>query len=232
MNKAMGVCAGAWSCAASGAAGLALVLAPAALAGPEWPEVGDAGPLPLSAQSVVGTGPLSRISGELTGTAPLPGLGLGDVQDMYLIRIADPMNFLATTDGTGGSFAAFNANLFLFTLDGRGLLGNLGFGPAATLTSAATDASGAELVAPGDYYIAISGGFSVPVALPGPIFNFGIPGEVSGPDGPGGFDPILFWGGPTEIGLYRIYLEGAVFIPAPGTVLVFGLAAAAARRRR
>jgi hypothetical protein len=203
-----------------------------AAAGPEWPEAGDAGPLPISAQTVTGAGPLSKITGRLNGMPPLPSRGVGDFQDMYLIRIIDPMNFMASTDILNGGFADFDANLFLFELDGRGLLGNIGLGSNATLTSASNDGSGAELDAPGDYYLAISGGFSVPADGFFEIFDFNAPGEISGPDGLGGPFPINNWIGPTQTGDYEIAIQGAIFIPAPATLALMLLAPVLSRRQR
>jgi hypothetical protein len=100
-------------------------------AGPDWIEDdhGDAGSFPGSAQVTQGTsvGGLSRISGSLDGSG-LMGLvgGQGDFEDMYLIRITDPLNFCATTVpcGPGCGSATFDTQLWLFDANGFGLLGN------------------------------------------------------------------------------------------------------------
>ncbi len=204
-----------------------------ALSGPEWPEVGDAGSLPGTAQTVIGVGPLSKISGQLEGVPPLPDRGLmADFQDMYRIRINNPAAFFASTDLFLGGSSTFDSNLFLFTLDGRGLLANLGIGLSATITSLSNDGSNAELVAPGDYYLAITGGLNVPVAGPEQIFSFLLPNEISGPDGPGGAFPITDWTGPGQVGFYEIALQGAVFIPAPASLSLLVLGACTCKRRR
>lgn len=221
-------------------AAMVVAVGSCAFAGPEWPEAGDAGPLPFSAQSVVGAGPLMRISGELEGPSGLPDRGLGDFQDMYLINIADPANFSASTVFLDGGLATFDSQLWLFNFDGSGLLANADAAvgeQGARLTNAANDGSGAEIVAPGLYYLAISGSGSVPLGGPGPDpmfeFTFG-PGEISGPDGTGGFgNPIVDWTNPGEFGLYSIVLTGTEFIvPAPGGALVLSGLGLLVRRRR
>lgn len=200
--------------------------ASSAFAGPEWPEGGDAGSLPGSAQPIGsgGGGMVTKIIGELSGPPGLPDTGLGDFQDMYLIFICDPMNFLASTSPDNNGAANFNASLWLFSLDGRGLLANQDAGPGdthATLLPDSNDGTGVLLVDPGLYYLAISGAGSVPTSSPGDqrIFSFGLPGEVSGPDGPGGSNPITGWDQPGEYGQYEIALHGVCFIvPAPASV--------------
>jgi hypothetical protein len=71
---------------------------------------GDAGDLPATAQVVSGSGPLTAITGNL---------GASDV-DMYQIIICDPLIFEATT--VGG--ATFDTQLWLFDLNGNGVLHN------------------------------------------------------------------------------------------------------------
>jgi hypothetical protein len=71
---------------------------------------GDAGDLPATAQVVSGSGSLTAITGNL---------GASDV-DMYQIIICDPLNFEATT--VGG--ATFDTQLWLFDLNGNGVLHN------------------------------------------------------------------------------------------------------------
>jgi hypothetical protein len=99
-----------------------------AIAGPAWVEGGgegdDAGPLPESAEVTVGDGPMFTISGSLDGDAA--ATGLPDFEDMYLIQIADPANFSATTAFLPG-FTEFDSRLYLFEYEGimgLGLLGN------------------------------------------------------------------------------------------------------------
>lgn len=212
-----------------------------AVAGPEWPEGGDAGSLPGTAQPISsgGGGMVTKITGELSGPPGLPDTGLGDYQDMYLIFICDPLAFMASTSPDNNGAANFNPSLWLFDFDGRGLLANLDIGPGdthSTLTRESNDGTGAQLVNPGLYYLAITGSGSVPFSDPGNqlIFSFGFPGEVSGPDGPGGMNPITGWEEPGEFGLYEIALQGVCFIvPAPGSAwLIASVGLVALRRRR
>ena len=191
--------------------------------GPDWDEGegggGDAGSVPAGAEAVTGTGvdPVEKISGRLSGFGRGAGTpGGGDFQDMYLIRIADPKNFRATTLADFGGFAGFDAQLFLFKADGTGLIANLNAGTPTTdplLTPTANDGTGAAVTDPGLYFLAISGAVSLPGNSDGPIFQFNSPFEISGPDGNGGVSPIAFWNAPGETGRYEIALQGVLSIP-------------------
>lgn len=213
-----------------------------ALAGPEWPEIGDAGSLPGTAQPVIGGGgPLTKINGELTGPPGLPGAGLGDYEDMYLIFINDPGIFRASTLLADDGFANFDPSLWLFNADGTALLGNLDAGIGtqdALLLGESNDGSGAMITAPGLYLLAISGSPNIPLGgiSTQPMFNFGATaGEISGPDGPGGgLDQITDWSGPGGFGLYSIALQGvSTIVPAPaGLCALSGLLIGVGRRRR
>jgi len=139
-----------------------------AIAGPTFEEIPDAGSSPSSAQPASGTGPLGRIKGDLTGTADAI-----DFEDMYLICITDPVGFSATVDATGTNF---DTQLWLFHLDGTGLLSNDNDEPSfptvfSKITPLSTDGSGAALTTPGLYFLAISVKGSFPVSPAGPIFN-------------------------------------------------------------
>jgi RHS repeat-associated protein len=184
-----------------------------------WVEVGDAGSLPDQAQIAEGGGSLAAISGNL---------GPGDLEDMYLILINDPNNFEATTDNLviPGGAADFDTQLFLFTDFGQGLLANdeCFFGCPnnhSHLLPNATDGTGQNIPNPGLYFVVITPFDSDPLGFNGvndlPIFNQFNNNEVSGPDGPGGFDPLSAWTGnlqtPLNTGSYAIALNGAEFIP-------------------
>ncbi len=96
----------------------------AAFAGPEWIEgsIGPAGNLPATAQPTTGSGHLVRISGGLASSNP--GLGQSsNFEDMFIVNITDPANFSATTVGPNGH-TDFDSQLWLFTIDGHGVLGN------------------------------------------------------------------------------------------------------------
>jgi hypothetical protein len=180
-----------------------------ALAGPTFEEVPDAGSTPATAQPTTTSPALGRIKGELTTTADA-----ADFQDMFLICITDPEGFTAKVDPMG---TEFDTRLWLFKLDGKGLLANdndpVSFPtPFSALQPNATDGSGAALVTPGLYFLAISTKDTVPVSAGGPIFNDPTPNntEITGPDGPGGGQAIQGWtaGGNAPGGKYAIDLTG------------------------
>lgn len=205
----------------------AVFLSCSAFAGPEWPETGDAGSIPATAQPVAGIGPLQSIKGALA----MPLTGPGDFEDMYLIKISDPANFCAKTvinpiTCCGEPFPVtqptnFNTQLWIFKTDGRGLLGNdddPADPPRSRLGNAANDASGAAITTAGLYYIAITGGpGNDPQSSTGPIFNQALVTEVSGPDGAGGANPIIGWTGGGPASQYQILLCGASFVE-PGDI--------------
>lgn len=220
-------------------AALALVCAPGvALAGPDWVEIGDAGPSPRFAQVPTGLSPnsqLSFISGTLSGAADGAD-GNGDFEDMYYIRVNDPAAFSIRT-GT----ANFPSALWLFNItvnfEAPGLLANTGEGPGSPqprLVSVSNDGTGVKLTEPGDYLIAITGAGRVPVSRRGEIFSFASPFEVSGPDGPGGLNPFQNWSGATLSGSYTMALTGVQTptVPAPASAMVLAVAALGLRRRR
>jgi hypothetical protein len=230
--------------------GLLFACAPA-YAGPEWVEQGDAGSLPGGAQIVAGSGSLGKISGALQGALTLDGAA--DFVDMYLIYIDDPQNFSATTTFLGGGNAQFDSQLWLFKVDGLGLLGNDDtFIPSplvdsdgkivsgSTLGPAATDQTGQMITDPGMYLLAISNQFMVPASPGGLICLFASSIEISGPDGQGGTQPISFWqntslesGNPSS-GTYSIGLTGTSLVPGPSgaVALLIGLIGLRGRARR
>jgi hypothetical protein len=195
---------------------------PAAVAGPQWVEgtsgIADAGDTIITAEEIltpVGTNSLTVITGSLT---PLRGV-LPDLADMYVFRVAEPMSFSISTREEDGGFAEFDANLWLFQVvnveprQANGLLANRDADSAGTgaafIGRVATDGTAAAVMNPGVYAIAITGGDHVAVSNNGPIFQFGNPGEVSGPDGPGGDAPQVGFAGPGETGDYTIILTGS-----------------------
>jgi len=216
------------------AMGLGL-LASTAAAGPEWTETSDAGSLPSAAQTVSGSGPLTSIRGELTGSLGGPR-GAGDFEDVYEIVIKEPELFLAVVTSDTFTTTMFDTQLWLFGPTGRGILANDDSSTSpvpggSAFEGFATDMSGSMIVAPGRYFLAISGAGNVPLDGSGtPIFNFTGVGEVSGPDGSA--MPIEGWSGAGAFGSYVISLEGASFVPAPGAAALLSAAGLAALRRR
>lgn len=208
-----------------------LLAASSATAGPEWVEQdhgsGDTSSLPgtgVQAVSSPNGGAVSKITGKL-GALGFNGPSV-DFEDMYLIRIDDPSNFFATTVPQFGGSADFDSRLFLFRVDGTGLLGNddttiiglLGSSSAqSTLGNMSTDGTRVVVDEPGLYLLCVTSFISSPQNNNGFLFSFGKFGEVSGPDGPGGADPITEWfqdSGKFQPGFgfsgnYEIFLGGA-----------------------
>ena len=175
-------------------------------------EGGDAGRTVGSSQRVTGpSGPLLTISGALSGP---PLFGPGDFEDVYQIFISNPAAFSASTVGS----APFDTELFLFDPAGLGLLANDDAAVAvqqSTIPNAANDGTGAAVLVPGNYFIAITGKGNKPTSNLGQlIFNQPSATEVSGPDGPGAPFVQDDWNpGNGPIGSYTIQFTGASFIP-------------------
>jgi hypothetical protein len=172
---------------------LPLAVATTALTLPaQYNEVGDAGQLPRSAQVIpfVYPGALPSISGTLTS---------GDV-DMYLLYIADPATFTASTAGT-----TWDTQLFLFFPDGRGVTHN---DDAVGATSAI---GGVNVPHPGYYYLAVSGYNTDPTAAGGLIWNNTPFTGDRRPDGARRRESVSAWGGTTGAnGAYTIALTGCL----------------------
>lgn len=204
-----------------------------ALAGPDWVESGDAGSSVSSAQIPIGTSgaPINSISGVLTGNGLLP-----DFEDCYMIKIINPAAFSMRAVG-----ANFNARLYLFNVTiagaGYGLLDNddqTGTNNLPLVNPLSTDGTNVHVTVPGDYMIAITGSSRHADSLTGHIYFHEIPTEISGPDGPGGFNALTGWSGAGEFGSYNIVLTGAGFpgIPAPGSMALLALGGVLAARRK
>ena len=170
-----------------------------------WTEVGDAGDLPITAQTPIGSGALTTING---------GLAFQNV-DMYEIFITGGGTFSAI-GVTGGPPLFLNPQLYLFDSEGRGVYANddcFGCGSTALLPANHL----LTPLTPGRYFLAVSTAHLSPISLSGLIFPcVGCsPGSVFGPIGPGGAEAVTGWSGfPFTAGTYRITLTGARFPPA------------------
>jgi len=171
----------------------------AALAGPDWTEIPDAGKLtpqliPLPSQP-------STIFGELAG---LDADGGPDIADSYRLKIDTPTTLVissAMIPLVGAGVTNFNSVLFLFDVDGFGLLANDDISqnnPLSRLVGYSTDGTGVVIPGPGNYILAISFNDVTPANIDGPIFaigpgSVGGPFQISGPDGLGGMMPRDRW---------------------------------------
>lgn len=207
----------------------------------DWiePRDNDAGKFVDEAQVPFGAGLLESISGELGGfISDGPGFGdppsgYTDEQDLYLVDIVTPSIFTATTVAFG--FEDFDTQLFLFSTTGLGLLSNDNINSSTLFSRLVPMASDGtfNLTAPGLYVIGIAGSGNFPISAGGlPLFSALNPEEVSGPDGAGGLLPHSDWRGVPGDGRYRIELTGVASAPAPGGMMLLGLGAFAAMRRR
>ena len=204
-----------------------------AFAGPDWVEGADAGSDLSHAQVITGIGVPRSISGSLASSF----LG-ADYEDLYVIRVLQPSFFSFKMQPT-----TFNSQLYLFGISADkpnlyGLLSNDDQSTTSTAasiaTSHATDGTGVRILYPGLYCLAITTSGRYPVSASGAIFYQATPTEVSGPDGPGRYDPLSGWEGSGDTGSYTVDVEGVGFVdvPAPGALALAGLAGAAALRRR
>lgn len=208
---------------------LVTILACSSLASADtWTEVGDAGDLPGSAQVPTGANPLTSIAGAIS---------VGTDADMYRIFIPVGAAFSATTVGTPGTLG--DTQLFLFRATGIGEYANDDAVGGGTLRSLLPLAHPFGPVAPGTYFLVITGFNRDPTSVGGLIFP-GAFAAVEDPTGPGGGSPISGYLGTSGTGTYTILLTGAQFdggtpaIPEPATLLLLGtgLAGVAAKVRK
>ena len=207
-----------------------------------YAEVGDAGDIVHGAPQMVSGNPGDAITA-ITGALSLnAGISEGDAFQIY---ISSPSTFSATTTGFAPGVNNFDSQLFLFTLDGVGIVAN--DDDSASGSAQSTLPAGSSFtasLAPGYYVLLITGSGQFPASSGGLIFNnwtdgMTDPTGVYGPTGPGGASAISSFGGSSnEGGAYSIALTGVSVVvsavPEP-TSLALGLAGALmlmARRRR
>jgi hypothetical protein len=163
-------------------------------------ESGDAGDLPGTAQTTVGSGPLTSIQGTLVSDLD---------RDMYCIRVLDPPNFSASISCT----VIAEDDLWLFRQNGTGVAGNDGCSGGVVVV-------GTPLVTlAGLYLLAISPSADEPRSGALTIWN---PPSAAGqrpPDGPGAVGAIDNWSGTGVLASsgvnYTINITGAAFCDTP-----------------
>ena len=185
-------------------------------AGVIYTEVGDAGELIGTAQTVTGaTGTLDAIRGNLTAGA-----------DLFKIILTGGQAFSATTTSSSLAFNDFDTELFLFDSTGKGLFANddsTDSPPQSTITGFTPSVTGT-------YFLAIAGAGYLPTSSGGQIFasSGGFLTAAGTPTGPGGAFPLSGWTSvSSESGLYEIRLTGASIInaaavPEPGSYWMLG----------
>jgi hypothetical protein len=209
-----------------------LAFACVAAAGPDWDLdlEQDAGSTLQGAQKITIPSQVQTVRGALTGLAFQGG---GDFQDVYLFQITDPTVF--SVDSTGENGATFDICMWLFSFEGKPLLGNNDAFEGTTgakIGNASNDGPNVLITEPGFYYLAITGfasqptGFNGEFLFPQSVFT---PGNVSG-----GLDGRFggLWSGDGATGSYAIKTEGIAGIPGPGAIALLGLAGLRAGRRR
>jgi len=166
----------------------------------------------------MGTGSLDAITGRIESTP--------DDVDMFAIKIPDLSLFSATTVSPGT--AVVDPSLFLFDSSEMGVAANGDEGPTTQSTIPAGSLTGGG----GMYYLALSLWDDKPISPSGEIFpdlfTFSSNGEVVGPSGPGGGQPISDWyedhfSEPDEA--YEILLTGVepAIIPEPTALTIWAL---------
>ncbi len=199
-----------------------LVLAVAGVASAQtWGEMGDAGQDGIgAAQTTVGSGSLSSITGLLTSGADV---------DLYEIRITDIAGFTASTIGG----ASFDTQLFLFAADGSGITENDDSGGLQSLiNSDGLIGSGSGV---GNYFLAVSRFNADPRDAGGvALFGFGTWPGSGDQRMPTSTAALAQWTtSGSAAGDYRIELTGAEYaVPAPASLALLGLGGLAAARRR
>uniref|UniRef100_A0A832I479 Uncharacterized protein n=1 Tax=Eiseniibacteriota bacterium TaxID=2212470 RepID=A0A832I479_UNCEI len=159
--------------------GLALSLAAATASRAQtWTEVGDAGDLPINAQSTAGLGGLLTLSGTLSSAADV---------DMYCIQTSNMVDVPGYPVLTLTCWSDVSPNVWVFDANGMGISTNESCaGGFKTLTTTTLYPFTA-------YYVAVSYSGVAAVSTDGPMW-LAATGERS-PDGPGAASAVTGWAG-------------------------------------
>ena len=181
-------------------AALALALLTTALpaAADPWAEAGDAGPLPASAQTTVGSAQLTVITG---------ALGAPDDVDMYCIQVQTPATLVIELQ----CVIIQGPNIWLFDATGKGVAAN------STCVGGGKRILSTFVSAAGKYYVAVAYNGVNPYAGASPIWVPANTGERA-PDGSGAAGAVTAWIGTGQVGPinpYQINLTGTGFCDGP-----------------
>lgn len=144
-----------------------------------WSEVGDAGNLVATAQTTVGPGAITKITGSLP---------LSDDVDLYCVKLTS-----VPPAGTPlvqlGCLSQQSPNVWLFDAAGNGVFTNetCAFGSKTLLAPSVS-------MAPGTYYVGVSYYNRNAISAGGKIWIPGVAGQRT-PDGPGAPLPLSGWAG-------------------------------------
>ena len=191
---------------------LAVLVFPSVALSQTWSEIGDAGNLVSTAQTTVGPGAITQI----TGTLPL-----SDDVDLFCIRLTSPPP-AGTPLVQLGCLATQSPNVWLFDAAGNGVFTNetCAFGNKTLLAPNVT-------LPAGTYYVGVSYYNRNAVSAGGNIWIPGVPGQRT-PDGPGASGPLVGWAGVVIMNppnAYTIALSGfsACTGPTPVSRSTWGL---------
>lgn len=199
-----------------------LLSASALLAGPDWTEIPDAGRL-LPGQTIPIPQPTS-VLGVLVG---MDAFGGPDIADLFFITTTAPMTTVRTGVGFLRGVTDFDTALFLFDVQGRGIVANDDTAPGDS-------SSTITILMPGQYFLGIAPKAVQPFSAAGNIFDVYAPGnqfEQVGPTTGGGSFTLAEWVGTPLSPEPRNYLAQFI-VPGPGVGLVGVVGVMGMRRRR
>ena len=167
-----------------------------------WNEVGDAGDLPVTAQSTVGTGLLASIKGALGSPTDV---------DMYCIQVPDPTGFIAALQ----CVVIQGPNLWIFDATGKGV------GASTTCQGGDKRVTSVLVNLPGTYYVAVAYDAVYPYSGANAMWTLAYMTQRA-PDGPGAAGIVTSWSGtpnvqPLNPYQIRFFGGGTYYCTTPAT---------------